>query len=434
MNLGKLRQWLERKPLILLRFEDGYEQALRESKHGIERFTVVRPHEVFEALKPPTLCLAEMPDGQSCNCYVGVVRHKAAVATFESRLTIVKLKALNISSLESLVDILTGQNFKTLLEQRLATGASALGLSPKLSVAVIDALCVDDENRKAIERAAFNIPGLYRMPTAAWEQLDAIRTAMAAFGLSKAAAPELVEVPEDSDSTLSHLEPHASYALEDNVIAKDASVIPGFSLIEKHVTGRAVFLHGQERLEVYTANRGPLETMLGVDLVYVNRTLGNMVMVQYKMLEEYANSDAAKPAGIFRPDDQLQDEMNRMKLPPLSGVIDDYRLYRSPFFFKFVERRGDGEAHQSFVISLDHLNHLLASPKSKGPKGGVRVSYNDLAGVYLRESDLIGLIRSGYIGTHRAESDALYPIISEVAGGNRGLVLAWQRRIAGEGK
>jgi hypothetical protein len=96
MNLRKLQQWLERKPLILLRFEDGYEQALRESKRGTERFTVVRPHEVFEALKPPTLCLAEMPDGRSCNCYVGVVRHKAAVATFESRLTIIKLKALNI--------------------------------------------------------------------------------------------------------------------------------------------------------------------------------------------------------------------------------------------------------------------------------------------------------------------------------------------------
>ena len=51
---------------------------------------------------------------------------------------------------------------------------------------------------------------------------------------------------------------------------------------------------------------------------------------------------------------------------------------------------------------------------------------------YLREADFVGLIRSGYIGTHRIESDALYPIIAEVAKGNRALVLAWQKRIQGQ--
>ena len=56
--------------------------------------------------------------------------------------------------------------------------------------------------------------------------------------------------------------------------------------MEKHVTGLAVFKNGNERLDVYTANKGPLEKMLGVDLIYMNETVGNTVMVQYKPPQE----------------------------------------------------------------------------------------------------------------------------------------------------
>jgi len=424
--LGELLQWVERKPLVLLRFEDGFERALRDSRRGIDRFTVAKPHGAFHELKLPTLCLAEMPDGETCKCYVGVVTSKAAITTFDSRLTVIKLRPLNLSSLDSLQANLGEPTFQTALKQRLKVGCFALGLSPKLTVAVVKSLAADPDNRKAMELAAFNIPKLRHVSASEWGQLDAIGTAMAAFGLSKTEFPQLVDVPDGSDSALNNL---TSRAFEDHAIDKDASVIPGFQLLEKHITGRAVFLKGDEQLVVYTANKGPLETMLGVDLIYVNETVGNTVMVQYKMLEAHTDRVTAKTDWIFRPDDQLRSEAARMKLPPITGKIDDYRLHRSPFFFKFVRREGDGESHSSFVISLGHLNQLLDSPKSKGPKGGVRVSYDGLNGAYLRESDLIGLIRSGYIGTHRIESDALNPIISAVANGNRALVLGWQKRI-----
>ena len=118
-----------------------------------------------------------------------------------------------------------------------------------------------------------------------------------------------------------------------------------------------------------------------------------------------------------------------MRLPSIAGRINDYRMYRNPFFFKFVKRKGDGETHQSFVVSLEHLNRILASAKARGVKGGIRVSYQALDGAYLRADDLIGLVRSGYIGTHRTESAALNSIIDAVAKGNRAIVLAWQRRM-----
>lgn len=425
MNLlEKLPQWFEKKPLILLRFDESVTSGLYNSKRGFAHFTIAKPHEVFDVLKLPTLCLVELPVGTSREYYIGVVTSKDAVSTFDSRLTVIKLQALNLTSLSSLRAKLLGRNHQSALKKRLATGRLALELAPKLSVAIVDVLAKDSKNREAIQKAAFNLPRLRRISTTEWAQGDAIRTAVAAFGLSKMAMPDLVETPDGSDSALDNLDVHV---LEDNVIAKDASEIPGFRLMEKHVTGRAVFTNANERLDVYTANKGPLEMMLGVDLIYINGVVGNTVMVQYKMLEP--SRAEATTDWIFRPDTQLKKEIARMRFPPVPGRIKDYRLHKNPFFFKFVKRKGDGVSHQSFVITLEHLNRLLGSTRSTGARGGVRVSYQALDGAYLREGDLIGLIRSGYIGTHRVESTALNPIIAAVAKGSRALVLAWQRRI-----
>ncbi len=432
--LTKVLQLFETKPLVVLRFKDGIESALNETRHGLGRFTVVERHSSFHDLKVPSLCLAEMPDGQSCKFYVGVVKSKARVGTFDSRITVLKLQTLNLSSFGDLTSELDGQIFQTLLEAKLLTRHFATVLSPRLSVVIIEALSKNPANKNAIEAAAVHVPKLRQVSAAEWEQLDAIKTAMAAFGLSKSDFPRILELVEGSDSTLDYLDSPRAHALEDNVIARDASVIPGFELVEKHVTGRAVFLRSGGKLEVYTANKGPLEEMLGVDLIYINGSAGNTVMVQYKMLTTHTDPATEKTDWIFRPDTQFDVEKGRMKLLPIQGEIDDYRLHRSPFFFKFVKRKGDGESHSSFVISLDHLNQFLDSLDSRGPKGGVRVGFNSLKGVYLRETDLLGLIRSGYIGTHRVETDALKPIIQAVSEGKRALVLAWQTTIEGEGE
>jgi hypothetical protein len=118
-----------------------------------------------------------------------------------------------------------------------------------------------------------------------------------------------------------------------------------------------------------------------------------------------------------------------MQLPAFKRTITDYRLNRNPFFFKFVKRKIVDDSHQSFLISLDHLKQILTSQEAKGSRGGIRLSYEALDGTYLREADLISLIRSGYIGTHSAETEMLATIISEVANGNKALVLAWQRKV-----
>jgi hypothetical protein len=211
------------------------------------------------------------------------------------------------------------------------------------------------------------------------------------------------------------------------VVHHDASRLPGFDAISSDVTGRAVFRKGDEQLVIYTANKLPLEKMLGVDLIYINETRGNIVMVQYKMLEQSKQQESRD--WLFRPDSQLRAEMDRMRIPDIEDTPEDYRMSRNPFFFKYVKRKIIDDTHQSFFVSLDHLNQILASRKARGPRGGVRISYEALSGTYLREADMLSLIRSGYVGTHSVETGALKTIIQEVAQGSRAIVLAWQQRM-----
>jgi len=248
---------------------------------------------------------------------------------------------------------------------------------------------------------------------------------MAAFGIRGNAIPDQVVLKRGASSGLGLIGAHL---YEDNVVHSDASQLPGFDAISADVTGRAVFQKRDERLVIYTANKLPLEQMLGVDLIYINETRGNIVMLQYKMLEEDKQNNDNRD-WLFRPDQQLRDEITRMRLPAFAGSLSDYRLSRNPFFFKFVKRKIVDDTHQSFLVSLDHLNQILAAPEAKGPKGGVRLSYEALDGTYLREADMLGLIRSGYIGTHKTETTALATIIQEAAKGNKAVVLAWQQKI-----
>ena len=203
--------------------------------------------------------------------------------------------------------------------------------------------------------------------------------------------------------------------------------IPEYKLILSNLTGRAIFERGNERLEVITANRTALEKAFGVDLIYINSTRKNVVMVQYKMLEEKdleSNKD-----WIFRPDKQFFDEKKRMLQISTEAQNNEYRLNANPYYFKFVSRFQKSSTPGSFLIPVDHLNMILGDPTFKGPKGGTRISYNALDGRYLRESDFLGLIRSGYIGIHSHDFETISALIDFVLNnGNSALVLALESK------
>ena len=425
--VDEIAKWVLKKPLVLIRFDEDNSESLQNSRNGFEYLTMVKSHSEFEAIKLPTLCIIEIQKRDTTECYLATATRKTAVSTFDSRITIKKLRVLCPDSLQAIEELLLDSRMKHLFVERLPDFGGVSVLSSKLSEYIVKVLATNPINQSALDTAHSLLSPLRQVPNESWAQEDAIQFALAAFGIRGNDIPAQVVLKRGKTSGLDSI---GAYLFEDNVVTFDASQLPGFNIISADVTGRAVFQKGYEKLVIYTANKLPLEQMMGVDLIYINETRGNIVMVQYKMLEE-KKQDNDVCDWLFRPDQQLRDEIARMKLPGFNGTLSDYRLSQNPFFFKFVKRKIVADTYQSFFVSLDHLNQILAAPEAKGPRGGIRLSYNTLNGTYLREVDMLGLIRSGYIGTHKAETDALATIIQEAANGNKAIVLAWQQRIQG---
>ena len=88
---AKIANWVEKKPMILISFDEEFSESLLNSRQGLEHLTLVKPHSVFQGFKLPTPCLLEIHGWKGKKCYLGTVTRKVAVSTFDSRLTIKKL-------------------------------------------------------------------------------------------------------------------------------------------------------------------------------------------------------------------------------------------------------------------------------------------------------------------------------------------------------
>ena len=256
-------------------------------------------------------------------------------------------------------------------------------------------------------------------------QDDAIHFAISIAKLDSSFRLESVEIKEDKETELINLS-------EDHVINFDTkSDIQGLSG-EMYITGKAIYRNESEELIIYTANKNPLEHLLGVDLIYINNIQKNMVMVQYKMLEKEGDS------WIFRDNNnQLRDEIERMN--SVNEILNDhsqneYRLNPSPFFLRFIKRQSSGNNPVSFCISLDHYQQIMNQPVTLGPRGGRRIGYDEMQNHYIGKSELEGLIRSGYVGTYSQDTDNIHEIIRLISSGqqNNGLVIAFKNRLSGE--
>lgn len=408
------------RPIVFCELPPDLAYTLRDEPYRLGRFTHTWARYETAKTKLPTLVVLEMrPDPMKpgprekpagSGCYLARIERSGKVASIQMRLKFTGTHPLGFESFEDLVAAL----YPSSEPRRMAEGLRTWGHFAPLSF-IQDKLIEHlwSKHRAAFERLAGPLPGAVEIPEAKRQQEDAMELAKAFFGLRST---------DESPGEI-HLQ-------EENAIIHDATRVPGFTLIEQNLQGMFTFRQGEEALTIYNAHAGPIEEMLGVDLVYVNEVQGSIVMVQYKVLERTRETVDRKADWYFRPDPQFHDEIGRMRLPEMKQAPKDYRLHRDPFFFKFVRRKQlPTPSDSSLVLSLAHVQHVLASPAHLGPRGGVRFSYEALQGQYLRESDFIGLVRSGYIGTHRIESDWLKIVLEKISGQKRGLVLGWQRRI-----
>ncbi|MGN4069924.1 hypothetical protein ACS0Y7_35545 [Burkholderia gladioli] len=262
-------------------------------------------------------------------------------------------------------------------------------------------------------------------------QRDAAVTALAIARIPKErlrATPQLNKA-RVTDATSIFDDDSSMRAMEDVLILRDLEKGDrDWNNVSSQQYPARTFENGDTKLTIVLANKMDLEKQLGVDLIYVNETLGAVVFVQYKMFEGDDGKDG------YRPDVQLDKEIARMDAAAaelakvdLDETCDGYRFCPDPFFLKFCTRllEHDEKGHvPGFYVTLDYWKRLALDPRMKGKKGGKMLSPEKLGRRYITPSAFTDLVSRGWIGTSALQAKVLVPFIKDAMKGKKGIVLA----------
>lgn len=448
--LADLSRHVELRPCVLLRLGESDSEQLAQSRGGFNEFTIARAHDLLSAIHPPTVCIVfnEKPDwlrrgNEQQHAHIGIVTSRRPVTTLETRIKVKRAVRVQPATVQELTALLVSA-YANQLVKRLQDDPPVAVLSPKLSSAIITALADIPANRLALRTIAESLHTPKRFNSMAAQQEDAVQTALRAFGLGSGDRADRVELVEERPTALARLpvvedgftddaadNPSIPLSrrvplIEDAVIEHDARKLPGYTLTSSDLTGRAVFSRGGETLQIITANRRDLEHVFGVDLIYLNMTRRNVVMVQYKMLNP-SRTEGGPTDWLYRPDEDLAKQIAKMKLFARQHAPGEreYRLNPQVFYLKFV-RRDAALTNGSVITPLDHFEQLLTDPACRGERDGLRISFVSLRGRYMRQGAFVDLVRSGYIGAFAPTTDFLAALIQSVLDGDRAVVAAVQ--------
>lgn len=221
---------------------------------------------------------------------------------------------------------------------------------------------------------------------------------------------------------------------EDVAIYHDQMYFPDLELERSHVVGSLVLSNARkgERLTILNCNRMPLESTLGVDLIYYNHRYDSYVCVQYKRMTAGKDRRA-----IYRPDGDANHAKEMALMDRADGLLDSisltnlepnaFRLSRSAFYLKLCESRVsnplDAGLTPGMYLPLDLWRRLLKSPCVKGPKGGVGITWDNCTRRFSNE-EFTRLLSQGWIGSVPEQTATLNQIIATVLESGRMLILA----------
>lgn len=287
---------------------------------------------------------------------------------------------------------------------------------------------------------------LHRVPPAARQNLALQKEAVAtALSIARLARGELTGWDYDEDASVwpDFISGLAKVRLrEDQILAHDLATFPGYSALAHSDVAATAFRNGAREVTVILANRLPLESQTGADLIYYNRTFNCFLMVQYKAMEienpfeSDADEDEVLREAVFRfPDEQFTEELKRMD--ELLNVLDahaadddgadGFRLTSNPFFLKICPRirfsPDDAALCPGMYLPLDYWKRLREHPTMLGPKGGRRVSYGNVRR-YMDNTQFATIVDGGWVGTNLHQSDYLSEVIKKVLESGKAAVIA----------
>lgn len=362
--------------------------------------------------------------------WVGLVRAERGAALGMSTLELRPVEETEGGSLEKLLSAVPSRT-RGHLKERVA-GRRSAPLPPATWRATWRALT---RNRPEISElvSKWRRPPLLREVSetvrATWAQeRDAVRTVLDVAGLD----PRILkgDLPPGSHrtflDTLRQVEQR-----EDIIIGVDARRFMGWKSMGELAPGAVTFRRGEDDVTIWNVNRTPIESVLGVDLIYYNHAYDAWVVVQYKRFQP-----GDEP--IFRPsaDGSLQRELASMRRVNGAGMKahhpKEFRLYDSPCYLKFCEQTEfnpyETQPLPGIYLPLEHFDLLMSDPATLGEKGG-RVLAKNRAGRWLTSSMFVGLVQRGLIGTKGVSSIQMQRLVEESLANRRLVVLAERRHV-----
>ncbi len=313
-------------------------------------------------------------------------------------------------------------------------------LTEKGFAAVIEAIReIAPQSRSLLDRySSARAERIGRLSSRARESLayqkEAVLTALSIADISRESLQEWV--PADG-TPLSFLDGLPSARLrEDQMVMNDLTKIPGFNLVSDgvHITGQAVFKSETERLTVVLANRLSLEEQTGTDLIYFNETFQSFVMVQYKAMKREEDGNGNTNAGFRLPNTQLTEEIARMEklLAALKACTanadrDGFRLIENPFFLKLCPRivfnPDDVGLVPGMYLPLGYWKLLETYPGLRGPRGGLRVTYENV-GRHYDNTVFATMVAKAWVGTTPNQSSLLKDAIRQTLETGKAVAIA----------
>ncbi|PAD92928.1 hypothetical protein [Shouchella clausii] len=218
---------------------------------------------------------------------------------------------------------------------------------------------------------------------------------------------------------------------EDEMINHDFSIFGDWNKCKSEIVGMAYFEKGNENLFIWNINRKPLESVLGVDLLYYVEEYNSFVMVQYKRMSRENDK------WVYRANDKAyQKELVNMKAfedaspreETNDGDPNQFRLNSCPFYFKLckstLERSKVPDVIPGLYIPLKYWEDIISHPTFvKGVRGGIAVGYHN-AGRWLTKVDFTNLVQKGWIGSKQLKSSVISDLIQASMNGDRAVTLA----------
>lgn len=218
---------------------------------------------------------------------------------------------------------------------------------------------------------------------------------------------------------------------EDEMINHDFSTFENWNKCKSDIVGMAYFEKGNEKLFIWNINRKPLESVLGVDLIYFAEEYNSFVMVQYKRMARENDK------WVYRANDkaykrELQN-MRAFEKLSFSEEIDNkdprqFRLNNCPFYFKLckstIERKNYSSVIPGMYIPFNYWEIITSHDAFvKGERGGTAIGYHN-AERWLTKDDFTNLVQKGWIGSNQLKSSAITRLIEASIKGERVVTLA----------